>query len=321
MQSSRWRWRVVLCFALGLTSAPLLAAEPLADDVFARVDGEVITQQTFDTFLQVGKRQRFFHGDVPEDQARAFRKEVAQRLVDQVLLRSAASKRGIVADEQWVAERLAAIEARYQHRPHWAAQREDFIAELRPQVEEQSRQVQLEAQLRQVGEPERSVVEGYYRAHPEKFTTPQRLRVSVILLGVEPWAQSAQWQAAMEEGERLLKKLRQGGDFAALAKLHSSDESAPRGGDMGFVHQGMLADEAQQVIDGMEPGEVSEPLRLLKGVAIFRVEERQAPVLNAFERVARRAQELYIRETSDSNWQKFIEELRGSAVVQVKEPL
>ena len=319
----------MLWLALGVASGSLLAiqeasgaeAQGLPSGAFAIVNGEVISQQTFDTFLHVGKRQRFFHGDVPEAQEAEFRKEVAQRLIDQVLLREAADERKIVADVAWVEERLRTLEARYQNRPHWSAQREGFIAELRPQVEEQSRQVQLEQQVRHVDEPGQGVVEAYYRANPKKFTTPQRLRVSVILLGVEPWAQAAQWQAAMEEGQRLHKKLHEGGDFAEMARLHSNDASAPDGGDMGFVHQGMLADEAQQVIDKMKPGEVSEPLRLLKGIAIFRVEERVAPLLNPFERVVKRARELYIRETSDKNWQEFIEEMRSSAKVQIREAL
>ncbi len=324
--------RGVLLFVLGLMCAPLstqiLAEEaitdstpPLASDVFAVVDGEEISQQTFDTFLHVGKRQRFFHGDIPAVQEAEFRKEVAQRLIDQVLFRAAVRERQIKPDPERVKAQLAAIEARYEARPHWQAQREGFLAELRPQVEEQSQLEQLEAQVRQVDELDEAGVKAYYRAHPEKFTTPERLRVSLILLGVEPWAQAARWQAAVDEAQRLIKQLREGGDFAEMARLHSSDGSALKGGDLGYVHKGMLADAAQQVIDGMKLGEVSGAVRLLKGVAIFRVEERVVPVLNPFERVAERAQELYVLEISDKNWREFIDEMRSSADVKVRDPL
>ncbi len=321
--------RGVVLFVLGLMSAPLLAGEaitdstqpPLASDVFAVVDGEIISQQTFDTFLHVGKRQRFFHGDIPAEQEAEFRKEVAQRLIDQALLRAVVRERQIVADPERVKAQLASIEARYESRPHWKAQREGMLAELRPQVEEQSQLEQLEAQVRQVDASDEAGVMAYYRANPEKFTTPERLRVSLILLGVEPWAQAARWQAALDEAQRLIKQLQQGGDFAEMARLHSSDGSALKGGDLGYVHKGMLADEAQRVIDGVKPGEVSGAVRLLKGVAIFRVEERVVPVLNPFERVAERAQELYVREISDKNWRKFIDEMRSSADVSVRDPL
>ncbi|MCF6323559.1 MAG: peptidylprolyl isomerase [Gammaproteobacteria bacterium] len=318
-----------LWMLLGLMAVPALAEQvvleqrqsALAADVFAVVDGKVITQQTFDTFLHVGKRQRFYHGDIPEAEEAAFRKEVAQRLIDQVLMRSAVKERGVVAEPEQVKVQLAAIEARYESRPHWRAQREGFLAELLPQVEEQSQFEQLETQVRNVVEVSETAVVAYYQANSEQFTTPERLRVSLILLGVEPWAQAAQWQAAMDEGERLIKRLRQGGDFAEMARLHSSDGSGLKGGDLGYVHKGMLAEEAQQVLDKMMPGEVSSAIRLLKGVAIFRVDERVSPVLNLFERVAPRARDLYVREQSEKNWREFMSEMRSSADVQVRDPL
>ncbi len=311
----------VLWLLFGLTSAPLLAAQVLTEEVFATVDGEVISQQTFDTFLQVGKRQRFFHGDIPADEEAAFRKEVAQRLIDQSLLRAVVRERKISADPEWVAQQLASIEARYETRPHWQARREGFIAELRPQLEAQSQREQLEMQVRQAGDTGDAAVLAYYTANPEKFTTPERLRVSLILLGVEPWAKPPQWQAAVDEAQGIIERLQAGDDdFAALARLRSSDSSGMKGGDLGYVHQGMLAKEAQQVIDGLKPGEVSAPIRLLKGIAIFRVEERVEPVLNPFEQVKSRAQALYAREKSDKNWQAFIGKLRSSADVKVRDP-
>lgn len=324
-------WSVLGFFSLALQAAGSVqngnvvpAEPPLASDVFAVVNGEVISQQTFDTFLQVGKRQRFFHGDVPEAQEIEFRKKVAQRLVDRVLLRDVVGGRQIVADPEWVAAQLASIEARYKDRPHWSAQREGVIMELRPQLEEQSRFEQLEQQVRQIGtlgKVAEAAVEIFYQANPELFTTPQRLRLSLILLAVEPWATAAQWQAAVDEAQLLIKQLRNGGDFAEMARLRSSDGSAASGGDLGYVHQGMLADEAQQVIDRMKPGEISAAIRLLKGVAIFRVEARVAPVLNPFESVAKRARELYVRETSDKKWREFVAEMRSSADVQMQETL
>jgi len=315
-----------LLIAFGLMSAPLLAQAEvsvqqagLAEDVFAVVDGEVISQQTFDTFLHVGKRQRFYHGDVPEAEEAAFRREVAQRLIDQMLKRAVVRDRGIAAEPGQVKAQLEAIEARYQSRPHWQAQREGFIAELLPQVKEQSQFEQLEAQIRDVRDANDDDVMAYYRANPEQFTTPERLRVSLILLGVEPWAQTAQWQAAMDEGERLVEQLRQGADFAETARLRSSDGSGAKGGDLGHVHKGMLAEEAQQILDKMMPGEVSSAIRLLKGVAIFRIDERVSPVLNPFERVAPRARDLYVREQSEKNWLEFIKKMRNSADVQVRD--
>ena len=111
--------------------------------------------------------------------------------------------------------------------------------------------------------------------------------------------------------------MEQGADFAELARLRSSDRSAENGGDMGYLHQGMLSPAAQQVVDELQIGELSEPVRLLRGVAIFRVGDRKAASLRAFEDVEKRAQELLIRKQSDQAWASLKQQLKDSTTISV----
>jgi len=86
---------------------------------------------------------------------------------------------------------------------------------------------------------------------------------------------------------------------------------------MGYLHDGMLSPAAQEVIDKLAIGEVSRPVRLLKGVAIFRVSDRKAARLRAFEDVKKRARELLIREQSDQAWASLKGQLRNSTPISV----
>jgi parvulin-like peptidyl-prolyl isomerase len=188
---------------------------------------------------------------------------------------------------------------------------------LRQVVEKRDLIAQLRQQVTEVTEPDVAAVEAYYRAQPDKFTTPERLHLSLIMLGVEAWAPQVKWQAAEQEAERLVQQLRAGeADFAALARLHSSDASAARGGDLGYVHLGMLAAEAQAHVNGLELGAVAAPLRLLQGIAIFRLDGREAARLNPFDQVQERARGLLQRQQQQQAWLQLIEGLRQRTPVQ-----
>ncbi len=103
-------------------------------------------------------------------------------------------------------------------------------------------------------------VQRYYRNNQDKFTTPEKLRVSTILLKVDPSSTAETWNAARKEALEILQQLRAGRDFSQLATIKSGHESAENGGDMGYIHRGMLAEEAQKAIDQLKPGELSKPV-------------------------------------------------------------
>jgi len=194
------------------------------------------------------------------------------------------------------------------------------LGAVRAQLEVESRIRNLEKTVREtVTQPTADAVRAYYDANPEKFTEPERFRVSAILLKVDPSSPSAVWNAALEEAQGIVAKLRNGAQFAELARLHSADSSAENGGDMGYLHRGMLGGPAQKVVDEAVIGEVSDPVRLLEGVAIFRVDERPERRLRPFDEVRERAAELWLREQRDAAWNGLLERLEQQAEIHVNE--
>jgi parvulin-like peptidyl-prolyl isomerase len=193
------------------------------------------------------------------------------------------------------------------------------LADARRQLNDDSVIHQLKQQVEDVPAAEAGAVREYYRAHPDKFTTPERVRVSMILLKVEPWAPGAAWAAAEEEAGRLREKLGQGADFAELARLHSADASAEHGGELGYIHRGMFSAETQGVIDGLAPGSLSAPVRLLQGYALFRLDERVPPRLNEFAQAEERARGLLRREQQEAAWEAMRAGLRKNARIEIDE--
>jgi len=73
-------------------------------------------------------------------------------------------------------------------------------------------------------------IKTFYEKKPEAFTQPEQLRVSHILVALDPKATVDEKQKARKKIEDLLKQARAGADFAKLAQDNSSCPSSKQGG-------------------------------------------------------------------------------------------
>jgi parvulin-like peptidyl-prolyl isomerase len=311
----------IACIACASASLTAFAAPQPAPDttVFARVGDATITRQDYELAVAAAVRSKFYHGKAPEAEVLKLRREVGERLVDNVVLRKEAQRRGIAPDAAAVKKQLDAQEARYRGNPQWQARRDEIVPALTRRLEEESVLAQLEASVRDVPAPGAKEVEAYYAANKDKFTEPEQVKVSLILLKVDPSSPKAKWEAARDEAAKIVAKARAKADFAQLARKHSADESAARGGELGYLHRGMLPEAAQDALDRVKPVAVTDPVVLLEGVALFRLEDRKSPKLQSFAEARERASALLRREQSEAAWRGLIAKLRKEMPAKVDE--
>ncbi len=319
---------IVLC----LPSLWAYAADPPAvaateasgqatEEYFAIVGEEVVPVSEYAARLRLNSRNRFYHGKVPEEEVAKFKQEIADQVVDRVLLLQEAARLKIQPDKETVDTRLAQIETSRSKDQDWLNNKERLIPKIRKQLEDDSVLDSLEKKIRDVPKPKRADVKRFYESSPDKFTAPEQIKVSIIMLRVDPSAPSNLWDAAFEEASTLVAKLRGGADFAELARIHSGDDSAINGGDMGYIHKGMLAVPAQNVLDLMSPNDISEPVVLLQGVAVFRLDDRVKAKLNPFDKVKDRVESLLQRDQGDKAWRGLAQELRKKTKIEVNASL
>jgi hypothetical protein len=312
--------RLALALALlACATADASGASAAPESVFARVGDTTITRLTYESAVSAAVRGRFYHGKAPEAEVLKLRRDVGAALVDEVLLLKEAQRRRILADPAAVQKALDAQDARYRNNAEWRARRTELLPKVRRRIEEQSVLSQLEAALRNVPQPSAGEVEAYYVANADKFTEPEQLRVSLILLKVDPSSPRAKWDATREEAASIVKRLKANADFAQLARKHSADPSASKDGDLGYLHRGMLPEPAQAALDRATPGTISDPVVLLEGVAVLRLDERKPARLQPLVNVADRARDLWRREQGESAWRGLIARLRKENPAKIDE--
>lgn len=317
-------WNILLVSLLALTlAAPVWAAEQskTEEEYFAVVGEEVVPVSEYIVQLRVNSRQRFFHGKAPDEEVAKFKKEIADKLIDKTLLLQEAKRRKIKPDQKNVKARLDKIVKRREQSPEWEKRKEELMPRISRELEHESMMEVLEKNIRDIPSPSDKQVRAFYKNNPKVFTAPEKIKVALIMLKVDPSSPGDVWRAAQEEASAIVKKLRGGADFAEMARIHSGDESAAKGGNMGDIHKGMLAKPAQQVLDMMDPGDISEPVMLLQGVAIFRLDGRTKPKLNPYEKVRERATALARRELAEKSWGDFVAALRKKTPIKLNEEL
>ena len=100
--------------------------------------------------------------------------------------------------------------------------------------------------------------------------------------------------------ERLVEQVRKGASFTALAQQFSQSATAAVGGDIGWIQQGQLGDELDAVLNGMQPGEVSEPIRTVSGYHILMLADRRATITIDEEDTIVSLQEVFLSVAPDA---------------------
>ncbi len=118
-----------------------------------------------------------------------------------------------------------------------------------------------------------------------------------------------------------MKKQIQAGhaDFATLAKAQSQDGSAKDGGDLGWAGPGQFVPEFEEVMMGLTPGQISDPVVSRFGVHLIQLTERRETPLS--QREQRELVRNVVREKKlEEAYLTWTQDVRGKAYVEFREP-
>jgi peptidyl-prolyl cis-trans isomerase SurA len=116
---------------------------------------------------------------------------------------------------------------------------------------------------------------------------------------------------------QLKERIDNGADFAELARQHSEDTSAAKGGDLGWLSPGDTVPEFERAMKQLKPGQTSAPVQSPFGWHLIQVlERRDHDVTQERQRLLAR-QALHDRK-SDETFQEWLRQLRDRAYVEYR---
>ncbi len=159
------------------------------------------------------------------------------------------------------------------------------------------------------------VVEKINTDAPTMAVTQSRARHILLL----PNATLSEMQARQQLADLKKQVINGKADFAELARQHSKDGSAARGGDLGWASPGMFVPEFEDAMNRLAPGDISDPLVSRFGVHLVQLQERRRATLTPDQQ--REAVRAMLREKKIAEtYQTWAQDVRARAYVEMREP-
>lgn len=163
-----------------------------------------------------------------------------------------------------------------------------------------------------ISEPSKEELENYYQKNLSSFSFPEERRASHILIEIANAANTEDDKKAKEKIEEIEKELKEGADFAMLAKKYSEDSvSAEKGGDLEFFsYYEMVPSFSEAVFSLQEVEEISEIVKTPFGYHLIKLTGIKASYVRPFQEVEERLEQTWKDEKSEALAQEEANNIR-----------
>jgi len=225
-----------LFFLMTVGGASFPVSAEVIDKIIVVVNNEVITQGELDRML-VPLYQRYssmYQGSELISRLDEARQAILSQIIEEKLILGEAKKLNIEVDEKDVAAKLEESQKRFGSRELF----ERALAEQRMTPRDLKNKLREQLMIRRLIDQKVGSkiimtpvdVSEYYRKHMDEFVQPEEVKLWNILIRTKEGADPAK---AAELAAQVQKQLKEGGDFASLAKANSEGPGAADGGLMG----------------------------------------------------------------------------------------
>lgn len=261
----------------------------VGEEAVATVDGESITAN-----------------DLYQLMVSVIGSQAVEQLITEKLIDNEAAKQNIAVSEDEINAEFEEIKSNFPDEATFNMQ----LQYMGITPEQFKDQLASEMKLRKLVEPEIEVtdeeIQQYYDNNQSQFGTPEQVRASHILVKKED----------KELAEKILAEVKNGGDFAELAKEYSEDGSAAQGGDLGFFGRGQMVAPFEEAAFSLDVNEISDLVESQFGYHIIKVTDKQEAEVTPFEEVKEDIREMVFNQKVSERISTYIQELRSAAKIE-----
>jgi peptidyl-prolyl cis-trans isomerase SurA len=253
-------------------------AQSTIDQIVAVVNDQIITQSELDFQTNYLAAQKKLNPDDPN-----LKKKVLDQLVDEKLVYTEANLDSITVTDDQIDQRvdyqINSFEQQYGSVQNVEKVYNMNIQKIKRKLRDDVREQLMIQKLQQknFGDVEvsgKEVVDFFNKFKDSLGVIPEKVQIAHIFMS--PKASPILKKKYKEKAEAILDSIKNGADFAEMAKKYSDDPaSASKGGDLGFVKRGVFYPAFEAAAFALKPGQVSDVVETPVGYHIIKMIERR----------------------------------------------
>ena len=309
-------------FVLILVFLPAMAQEKQSSEKNAAlVNGVAISmeQYTKELNIQIDRVSRQ-GGQVTDDQLAALKNDILDSLIEREVLYQQSQKDGIQITDQTIDDQLAAIKKRFPNETEY----KNALSKMNLSEDEVKAQIKRGLSIKELIDQQvtsKVVItdeesKAYYDKNPQRFKQPEQIKASHILIKVDAKADEAKKAEARQKIEEVQQKLKDGGDFAALAKEYSEGPSSAKGGDLGYFRHGQMVKPFEEAALALKPNEVSDVVETRFGYHLIKVYDNKPEQTLAYADVKDKIIQRLKQEKIEKEAVQYVDKLKKDAKLE-----
>ena len=248
----------------------------------ASINGTAISQEQFDKALAYQQEIASLQGvTITDAQMPQLKYEVLQNLIGTELLYQESQKSGIKVEEKEINETYEVQKQKAQFKTD--AEFDEALKKSNKTMAAYRAEIKqglaidyfVKNKFTDITTVSDSEAKKYYDDNPGYFQQPAQLRASHIMIRVASNADQTKKDEARKKIEEVMKRVKTGEDFAALAREVSEDtDSKNNGGDLNYFSKGQSPQSFEDAAFALKKGEISDIVKTDSGYHIIKVTDK-----------------------------------------------
>jgi len=157
----------------------------------------------------------------------------------------------------------------------------------------------------------------YYEEHKKEFVKPEQVALRAIEISTDG-KKEADLPDLKKKADDMLRRIKDGEDFATLAKRFSDGSTAQQGGFLGVYKRGELSKQLEDQVFAMKKNQLTDVIETKQGYLILQVLERYEEGEQPFEKVENEIMDHLYSERMEPTLREYLKTLREQSYVVVK---
>jgi peptidyl-prolyl cis-trans isomerase C len=321
LKNKIWRAMLLAFFTLSSGFFSFAWAENDARQILATVNGVAISQHDLDIeFNRIEMQAAGRQQPINASQVSSLKNKILETLINRELLYQDSLAKGISAESSEVEAQVDIIKQRISSVKSFSQTIDEIGISEKKFRKEVSKAIMikktLDANVYQKVSISEKEMRIFYDNNPQFFKKPEEVKASHILIKVNPQWPDEQKEQALKKIEEIQAKLRQGQDFAELAKQFSECPSSKSGGDLGFFDRKKMVKPFSDAAFSVKPGEISDIVETQFGYHIIKIFEKKHETKLQYADIKERLGQNLKQQKIQKETSVYINQLKKDANIQ-----